>query len=65
MQLGQTASELGGNVAGDKNMDATVTQWGAVFGAKAFVKDPVEQKEEIRNKPWAARADENTAGQVK
>ena len=63
--FGQTASELGGNVAGDKNMDTSVTQWGAVFGAKAFVKDPVEQKEEIRNKPWAARADENTAGQVK
>ena len=65
--FGQTASELGGNVAGDKNMDTSVTQWGAVFGAKAFVKDPVpvEHKEEIRNKPWAARADENTAGQVK
>ena len=48
-------------------MDTSVTQWGAVFGAKAFVKDPVpvEHKEEIRNKPWAARADENTAGQVK
>ena len=63
--FGQTASELGGNVAGNKNMDTSVTQWGAVFGAKAFVKDPVEPKEEIRNKPWAARADENTAGQVK
>ncbi|WP_109078064.1 transferrin-binding protein-like solute binding protein [Aggregatibacter kilianii] len=63
--FGSQATELGGNVAGNKNADTTVTQWGAVFGAKAYVTDPVVTQEPIRNKPWAARADENTAGQVK
>lgn len=63
--FGATASELGGNVAGNKNADTTVTQWGAVFGAKAYETAPVVTPEPIRNKPWAARADENTAGQVK
>jgi len=53
-----------GNVAGSKNADTTVTQWGAVFGAKKY-EEAVSTPEKIVNKPWAARADENTAGQVK
>ena len=62
--FGSQASELGGNVAGSKNADTTVTQWGAVFGAKKY-EEAVSTPEKIVNKPWAARADENTAGQVK
>ena len=62
--FGSKASELGGNVAGSKNADTTVTQWGAVFGAKKY-EEAVSTPEKIVNKPWAARADENAAGQVK